>query len=183
MGAGTFPAGFGLAGLDPVQPPGASPPVGLTPIQNYQQALGVSTPLVLAYNPQVLGFVQNADGTLQGVHPIDQQVALALFIEYGSIASAPTVGSKFRALLSRVDPKRAKAIASGEVGRCLGRLIAQNAIVVLNVLLDQSVPGRWVIALAYTNLLDPRYNPRNPALSSAQTQARVLLGSVGSSAA
>jgi hypothetical protein len=183
MGAGVYPAGYGPAGLDVVLPPGASPPVGLTPIQYYPRALGVSTPLVLAYNPQVLGFVQNADGTLQGVHPIDQQVALALFIEYGSIKSAPTVGSKLRALLNRVDPNRAQAIAGGEIARCLGTLIAQNAILLLNLRLEQSNPGRWLVAVAYTNLKDPRYNPGNPALSSAQSQARVLLGNVGSSSA
>ena len=179
----SVPAGFGPAGLDPVQVPGASPPVGLTAVQYYAQALGVQTPLVLAYNPTVAGFLQNADGTLQGIHPIDQQVALALFIEYGSVASAPKLGSKFRAVLQRVDPARAKAVATSELNRCLGPLIAQNAILLLNFTFSQSAPGRTLLAVAYTNLKDPRYNPRNPALSAAQNTNRIVVGTVGSSSA
>lgn len=178
-----FPAGFGLAGLDPVQPPGASPPVGLTPLQSYAQALGVATPLVLAYSPVVQGFVQNADGTLQGVHPIDQQVALALFIPLGSIPSAPKVGANFAGVLSRVDPQRAKAIATSELNRCLASLIAQNSILLLNFDVTVTAPGRFILAVAYTNLKDPRYNPRNSALSPSQNQNRVLVGTVGSSSA
>jgi hypothetical protein len=174
-----FPAGFGPAGLDPVQVPGASPPIGLTAIQYYAQALGVQTPLVLAYNPTVLGFLQNADGTLQGIHPIDQQVALALFIEYGSVSSAPQLGSKFRKVLQRLDPQRVKAVATSELNRCLGALIAQNAILLLSFKVDQTVPGRTLLAVAYTNLKDPRYNPQNPALSAAQNVNRILVGTVG----
>ena len=176
-----YPAGFGPAGANPVLPPGASPPTGLQALQYYAQALGIATPLVLAYNPQVNGFVQNTDGSLQGVHPVDQQVALALFIEYGSISSAPTVGSKFRQVLNRVDPQRGLSVATSELNRCLGSLIAQNAILIQNFIVEQQQPGRWLLAVAYTNLKDPRYNPANPALSGAQNTARVLVGTVGSS--
>jgi phage baseplate assembly protein W len=110
--------------------------------------------------------VQNTNGTLSGVHPVDQQVALALFIELGSIPSAPEIGSKLRTVLSRTDPQQAYQTALDEVNRALALLYAQKAITLLSFALDQSTPGRSILAIGYTNLLDPRYNPNNPALSN-----------------
>src|SRR5271163_3688743 len=106
MGAGVLPAGLGTGGLDPVRAPQAIPPSGLTPAQSYAQAQGLATPLLLKYDPVARGFVLNSDGTYLGVHPVDQQVALSIFIPYGSIKSAPTVGAQWATVLSRVAPQK-----------------------------------------------------------------------------
>jgi hypothetical protein len=171
MGAGVFPAGLGPAGADPVAGPPSPVVNGLTPAQFYVQAQGVRTQLMLAYDPIARGFVLNADGTYVGVHPIDQQVALALFIPYGSIKSAPTLGSKWVTVLSRVAPQQVMAVARNELNRCLARFLAQKQILILTFTVDQSVLGRSLISVGYTNLLDPRYNPNNAAYTTAQNPA------------
>lgn len=171
MGAGVAPAGAGLAGYDPVVVPSDATSSGLEPVQFYASARGQTTPLALKYDPSVLGFVMNADGSFQGVHPIDQQVALAMFIPYGSISSAPTVGAKWNTVFSRVPSYKVQAVGLNELNRCLAALIAQNAIAILSFSVTQNAYGRYQPSLAYTNLLDPRYNPSNPAVA-----ARTLSG-------
>lgn len=172
MGAGTSPAGMGPAGFEPVVVPADTPPSGLTPVQFYAQARGVKTPLVLLYDPSVQGFVQNTDGTFQGVHPIDQELALAVFIPYGSIPSAPTVGSKFTTCFNRVSPNRVQSIGRSELNRCTASLLARKAIVILSFTVAQNANGRFQPVIGYTNLLDPRYNPQNPALAGRVLQAK-----------
>jgi hypothetical protein len=129
------------------------------------------TPLALQFDPTIPGFVQNADGTMTSIHPVDQKVALALFIEYGSISSAPTVGNKLRTLLNRVQPEQVNAIAGAELSRCLGPFIGAGEITLTGFTVTQTGSGRTSLSVAYVNLKDPRYTP-----AAAQAAARSLSG-------
>lgn len=138
MGAGNFPAGVGPAGLDPVYV--ATPTTPGT------------FPTALAFDPGLRGYVQNADGTMKSIDPVDAEVALLLGIEQGSIPSAATLGQKLRAVLTRTPPSKQKAIATQEVLRVLGPLLnaASPTIALINVAVDSSGAKRGAISIGIT---------------------------------
>lgn len=160
MGAGLFPAGLGGAGLNPVQLPSAA-------------QTAAAPPQALLFDPGARGFVTNLDGSIAGVHPVDQSVALAMFFEEGSIPSSPTTGNRFRKLLSRSDPARQQTIVQTEALRCLARLIADKDIALLAAVAYPSAHGRTLVRLEYFNL---RLSTGRPGASLSKT---TLEGAVG----
>lgn len=139
MGAGNFPAGTGFgekAGLDPIY----------VPTPTVRRAL----PQALVFDPGARAYVQNADGTMASIDPVDSEVALLLGIEFGSIPSAATFGQKLRAVLTRTPPARQQAIATQEVSRVLGRLMASGAINLISVAVDSSGAKRGAISIGVT---------------------------------
>lgn len=153
MGAGQFPAGrFDRAGLDPVYLPVPTPP----PAQI----------VAIKFDPQTRRFVQNANGSFVSVHPVDQRVALLLWIEQGDIPSAPTVGRRIRKRIARVDPAVIPQIAFDAVRTTLQPVIdagdirlgdpgAATQAVRRGVDVDTSVRGQAKIAVYYINLRLP----------------------------
>jgi len=156
MGAGEFPAGYGLAGLDPLNP--ISPSIfGNQPVP------------AIYFDLLTRRFLFDTNGRARGMHPIDQRVLLMLGVELGSIPSSPTVGNRFRKRLSRVAAAKMDAIALDETKVTLKTLLDAGDIALLSVATDgKTVPGRVVIAIGYVNLRDPKTNLRNPGLN-AQT--------------
>ena len=145
--------------------------IGLPPFPPSSAPSVPQTPLALQFDPTVPGFVMNADGTMASIHPVDQKVALTLFIELGSISSAPNVGNKLRTVLNRVQPEQVNAIAGAELNRCLGPFISAGEITLTGFSVTQTGSGRTSLIVAYINLKDPRYTP-----ASAQVAARSLSG-------
>lgn len=140
MGAGSFPAGEGFAGFDPGYTPPAAP-------------LALRTPVAIEYDPATRTYVvQASDGTLVEIHPIDQQVAILLTIEDGSVPSTTGTGARFRKLVARADPANIPGIALNEAKRVLADLITSGDIELVSVTTDTSVPGRVYIYVEYKNL-------------------------------
>jgi hypothetical protein len=142
-GAGDLGA---LAGLDPQLPALVLP----TP----------AYPTALAFDPSVRQYVQNADGTMESLDPVDAAVALALGIEFGKLPSAATFGQKLRTILNRVSPARQQNIATQEVLRVLGTLISNGDITLRSVTVQTAGSlGQTSVTVNYTNLRTARPNP------------------------
>lgn len=77
MGAGSFGAGIGPAGFDPLV---TTPPNTAT------------LPEAPAYDPATRSYPFGETGQLGDMHPVDQYVALAASIPLGSIAACPEDG-------------------------------------------------------------------------------------------
>lgn len=137
LGAGWFPAGYGAAGYDPVIPPGAP--------------RNVRPPAALRFDGQTRDFPLSATGFYEESHPVDQQVALALCVSRGAIASASTIGNKLRTI-SRVGRNTAETLARTYIREGLAPFIAGKSIEVQDVQVDTSVPGRLLFAVTYLNL-------------------------------
>lgn len=136
MGAGSFPAGVGLAGADP------------------QSISAAAVPMVNAaqYDPRLRIIVQNADGTTAEMHPIDQQVAYSLTIKLGTIASDPTRGFDWDKL-KRTAPSARQHAASDLVKRALATPIAAGDITVVSVQLVQDQSRLFVVTNYVNNRL------------------------------
>lgn len=153
MGAGDYGAGLGGAGFDPVLP--ASSPI-----------TDAAPPLAVYFDLATKTYLSNADGTLKGMHPVDQRVVLALGIEAGSLTGVPSQGHRFRSRLSRVPPATIPRIALDETRLALKNLLLAKDILLLAVETDTTVRGRVLIAVTYVNMRDPATNIRNPNLSA-----------------
>lgn len=148
---GLFTAGFGTTpfAADAVAPPSAP--------------LATSVPAALTFDQKSRSFLQNADGTMASAHPVDQEVALALGIEWGTIASAKDVGHKFRKILRASGPSTVAAVKD-EVNRVLARPLARKDIALLGVDVDTTkVRGRILVFVRYKNL-------RTTAVQTAQVK-------------
>jgi hypothetical protein len=138
MGTGLFAAGLGRAGTDPVYVPAIATPPTL--------------PAAVKWDPNARQWVQNADGTMAAVHPVDQIVALRLTLEEGSVPSARSVGNNVRRRIARVAPARVPSIIADEVRLVLSDLIANGDVRVVSITVDQTMPGRVTFAVTYLNL-------------------------------
>ena len=134
MGAGSTYAGAGLAGAD-IQ---ASSPAAV-PMANAAQ-----------YDPRLRIIVQNADGTVATVHPVDQTVAYCLTIKKGTISSDPARGFDWEKLRATAPAARARA-AKDLVNLALAAPLAAGDVKILKVVLDQA-PGRMGVSTTYINL-------------------------------
>lgn len=149
MGLGNTPLGLlCVLGADPVQVVAAGP--SSTP------------PTALQFDPSTRQFVQNADGTMASIHPVDQRVALAIFIEEDSIGSQTTLGNKLRKLLERIDPNKVVPVATAEIKRVLQTMIDAGDVILVGVTVDQSVTQRVGLAVTYVNTRLPTFNPQSP---------------------
>lgn len=152
-GAGFYPAGGTPGG--PLEFAGEDP--------DYVPSPQLATDVVaILFDPSTRQFVQNADGTFAPVHPIDQQVALLLWLQQGNIPSSPTTGNRIRARIRRVDPTTIPAIVTDEVTSALQPLITNGDIrleapsgVSSAIVVDTSVKGATKIAVYYRNLRLP----------------------------
>lgn len=147
MGAGAFPAGRGLAGLDPVAAP--SPAPGRTP-----------APSALYYDPATRAFAVDTDGNpVGGMLPVDQAVALALAVPLGAIASVPDQGIGLLAAVNAVAPARRAAVATNVVRDHLSSLIRAGAVELLGVEVQAQPPARLMLAVTYRRLQVPSAPP------------------------
>ncbi len=137
MGLGSYGAGMGPAGEDPLA--AASAPRSVTP------------PAALWFDGATRDFLLDSQGRYLGIHPVDQRAALALLIAYGTISSAPTTGNKVRRIqkIIRSTPDQVRDYVS----QCLDSLIRAGDIVVRDVQVETNrLVGSITLAVSYTNL-------------------------------
>ena len=146
MGMGDFPAGCGPAGLDPI--------VATT------ARAKKSPPQALQYDLATRRFVQNADGSMASVHPIDQQVDLAMGIALGSLPGTPTQGNRLRRI-QRAAGQTLQREVEDAVYDALNLLTTAKKITVLAVLVATPAPGQVIVQLVYVNMVTrKRLQPR-----------------------
>lgn len=137
MGLAAYLAGLGFVGYDPVVPPGAP--------------RRVEPPPALLFDGQTRDFPLDENGFYKASHPVDQEVALALCVSRGAIASVSSVGNRLRTI-SRVSRNVADTLARTYIREGLADLVAAKSIEIEDVQIDQSVPGRLLFSVTYLNL-------------------------------
>jgi hypothetical protein len=146
MGAGDFTAGTSdLAGEDPV--------AELSAPRNAQ------APIALAFDAATRTFLRDDDGRYYSVHPVDQKVALAIFVELGKITAAPNEGGTLRSI-KYLDPAKIEADARDRIQRALARVLSPGDIAEVGLKVAQ--PTRWSVRIVYEyrNLREPGSRPR-----------------------
>ena len=153
--------------------------MGLTPLglganagQFFPQVVAQRTttyPQAMQFDPGLRQFVQNADGSMASIHPVDQKVALALGIENGSIPSATSQGHKIRQLLNRLDPSKRPQVATQEVRRVLADMITAGDVILVLVAVDASRGDSTRVNVTYVNTRLATYNPANPLVGQTTT--------------
>ncbi len=144
-GAGTAGAGVGPAGFEPLPT---------------SDGTTSSTPTALLFDPNTRDFRKAADGRFVSVHPVDQEVALALSLLEGDLGSASSLGNRLRRIARAGGPSLQSGVED-IVTLALQRLLERDAISVLDILIQTPVRGQILIAVTYENLaLQP---PRRPA--------------------
>jgi len=138
--AGYGEAGAGEAGIDPLA-------ADLTTTRQVP-------PQALFFDPALMDFPKDADGRYVEVHPVDQQVELALALAFGSVASAPGVGGTLRdiRIASRAEMTND---ASQRVNVALAALIARGDVRVVSVVAYAANAWRAHVEVVYQNLRAP----------------------------
>lgn len=128
MGAGSFGAGIGPAGSDPVTvSPAAVPPTT------------TDTPF---FDPFALVYPFDSTGELETTHPVWQRVALALGIRRGALRSTPDVGIPLERLRLATD-LTAQREADGAVRVALADLLSAGDIDLVAVSVDLPWRGKF----------------------------------------
>lgn len=147
MGAGTYRAGIGLAGANPLAT------VGVQSTTGPQRAA--------KYDPFTKTFPLDANGNFIDVHPVDQGVAMALGISVGKLRSAPTTGHGLLAL-PRASPSKSKSDVTAAVNEALAPWVARGDIAIVSIDSDTPNPninGTTIVAVSYHNLRLPIGQP------------------------
>lgn len=139
MGAGSFNAGLGLAGHDPIDVP----------------APAVSTAIAgtALFDPLTKTYPLTTDGAdVVEADPVWQEVAHRLGIPLGSLSFAPDVGIDLIAI-KQATPGTAQRTVEDVVNRALAPMIAGGDVQVMGVDLALPWRGKWDVRLK--NLRDP----------------------------
>jgi hypothetical protein len=147
MGAGSYPAGIGPAGHDPVS--------GL-------ERVLPTMPVAAQFDPDTRQFVINVDGELVPIHPVDQEVAIRLGVGLGTIAAASGVGLNL-ARLRRTSAAAMQLTVNDEVSFALADLIRNGDIQLLGSPLMPDARGRPFFYVDYRNLRLPTTTPAQQA--------------------
>src|SRR6266436_1896982 len=137
LGAGQFPAGTGPGGFAPQNAP-APGQIRLPP-------------RAVNYDPQIRDFT-TTNGLYDAIHPVDQQVILALTIPLGSLKSAPTVGNTYHQV-NRLSGITLVNEAEDRTKLALKRLLNAQKIEIIRIDVDVRVRGQFKVAVSYINLL------------------------------
>jgi len=132
----TFPGGAGPAGWDPVAQPSET-----------EQQTPTGSPV---YEPRGRDFA-GENGKWDQEHWIDQHVDLALFVEQGSVKSAPEVGHTLRQI-QRLNPVTIQADVEDRIKQALSRLLETPVIEILSIDAQVPVKGQLRVAVVYRNL-------------------------------
>lgn len=145
-GAGSFPAGVGLAGADPV----ADPSLRSTS----------TPPAATLFDLTSRSFPVDEQGRLRAIHPVDQGVALALGVGQGGIANVPELGHRLRRIRSGARPSLQREVEDF-VRLALRVWLERSDIALLAVVArtHTAVRGRVEIFVTYRNL---RLRPSSP---------------------
>lgn len=147
MPLGDYPSGVGPLGHDPVADPSAA---------------ASPQPLAPLIHPGSKDAVILTGGALQGVHPVDQAVSLALGIRRGTLGSLPGQGSGLLALEYR--GRGFEAQARFAVESALATLINRRDVALVETRVD-TTGETTALVITYRNLrLQP--DPSDPAAAT-----------------
>lgn len=118
MGAGSFAAGSTPAGFD-------------NPVQ--QARIVPVLPAAVLYDPLTRSLPLDANGQVQSVHPVDQEVARMLTIPLGAIAGDPDSGLDVVMLKRPVSPAQVPNLISLVVKKALKRLLDAGDIKIIAI--------------------------------------------------
>jgi hypothetical protein len=149
-GAGAFGAGLGSGGFDPVLD--ASNSNASTP------------PSALLFDPNTRDFRLGADGRFVAVHPVDQWVALQLWLRKGSVGSAPGAGCDLRNL-SRQGGQGYVAKIQDMCRHSLRAMIDNGSIRVISIAVQTPSRGQTFVQVTYVNL--KLASPQTPQTAGA----------------
>ena len=145
MGLGSFAAGHGPAGVGfPSQPERVIPP-------ELEAAY---------YDPKTRTLPFDANGAVQTVHPVDQEMAFALTIAQGMLASAVEVGLDRDRTRKPIARAAIPAMAEDVVRVAAKRPLERGDVEIRLVEVDSAVRGRLAIRTTYVNLRLPGSQPR-----------------------
>lgn len=161
-GVGSSAAGVGFAGYAPVGPRSTR--------QRDTRKRAIN------YDPWVKDFTttESAGATelYDAIHPVDQQVVLALTIPLGSLKSAPTVGHRL-AEVNRLTGSTLVRAVEDRIRLALKRLIDGQKITILSIDIDASAAlrGQLKVATSYQNLETRRVYTGKKAVSTFTSYA------------
>jgi hypothetical protein len=148
VGAGSFPAGFGPAGVDPVV---ASEPSGpFTPPAAIYIDLGTADAKVVA-------------GVWQSMHPVDQAVQLSFGVRRGTIRSAPNVGHEFDKIRVIGNVRfEGDVRAAARDAFPFSKLVDNGSITHLDTMIQRGKTGEFKVLVSYINNKLPRTPQQQP---------------------
>lgn len=136
MGAGSSPAGAGLAGFDPIVPlPAPVPP---------------PAPGAWMFDPNAREFPFDANGYAVTVHPVDQIAEISLGSPLGGWASAPDTGIDV-ARLKNSTPQTVATAEQDAANLALAEPLANGDITLKSVAQDPDADGRPIFTSTYVN--------------------------------
>ena len=136
MGFGNYGAGSGPFGADPVYVPAST----------------------AAENPtaSLFDLTAQAFDRKRLVHPVDQMVAMLLYLEDGSVPSLKGLGSKVRERIARASEQKIPAIVDDEVRRVLKPLVDAGDVEILKITTETANRSTRVLyQVDYANLRLP----------------------------
>ena len=136
-GAGSFAAGMGPAGFDPVADP--TPPRAVTP------------PRALLFQLDGFDFPLDAAGLYQSIHPTDQWVALQVGLIFGTVGTSPTAGSRLRSI-THVGAPSTQREAQDAIRIALADKVNTGSIRINGIDYESTPFGGFKVALLYDNL-------------------------------
>lgn len=139
MGAGSFPAGVGLAGQDPIA-------------ASSTRSSGAALTGVPKFDPLTKTYPDDGAGGVEEVDPIWQEVAHRLGIPLGAIPSAATLGIDV-ARARAATPANAQSTIEDVVTVALQPMIDRGDVKVARVVLAKPWRGKWESHV--TNLREP----------------------------
>ncbi len=146
MGAGYAPAGGWGGG--PAERAGISIPYVGTP------PAAVPAFRAIAFDPTTRTFTFDSEGHAEDVHPVDQRVALLLWVGFGRVPSSPSTGTAVRDRVQRIAIALIPGVVRDEVRKALRPLVDAGDIALLRI--DVKVAkGRTEYAVFYRNLRAP----------------------------
>lgn len=135
-GAGSSPGGVGVLG---------------GPVETNTASVVIAKPTVAYFDPAIMSSPVATDTSIRSMHPVDQQVVLALSIEVGQIASVPDQGHTL-GQLGRMAPAQYTAAALDAVQLALAGPLGRKDIDLLSVQAVSLPYGNNQVAVRYRNL-------------------------------
>lgn len=150
MGAGSFAAGLGRAGHDPIATPGPS---------EFDEVAGSPK-----FDPLTKTYPATDDGGVEEVDPIWQEIAHRLGIPLGALSFAPDLGIDAEAI-KNATASNAQRTVEDTVKRALGPMIPNGDVELVRVVLALPWSGKWEAWVK--NLRDPESDTNPRAFTSS----------------
>lgn len=118
----------------------------------HETATSYVPPLAPLYDIRTRSFPLNIDGTLKGINPIDQMMALALGMINGQIKGVASQGTNYKSL-SRLAPDQLQPAAENIVltQTIVARLVQNGDVTILTITTFVVSPGSNQVGVEYLN--------------------------------